>query len=64
MKFLFFFAFYSVKWNCCFGLVRRTLAPTQGDMNALYDGGEFELPLRVATILNSIAMTLIFCGGT
>ena len=32
-------------------------------MNRLYEGGEFELPLRLATILNSLAMTLIFCGG-
>ena len=52
-----------VKQKCCCGLVSRAVAPTQGDMNSLYDGGEFELPLRLATILNSLAMTLIFCGG-
>jgi len=44
-------------------MARTVLAPTQGDLNQLYDGGEFELPLRLATILNTISMTLIFCGG-
>ena len=52
-----------VKRKCCCGLATRKLAPTQGDLNTLYDGGEFELPLRLATVLNTMAMTLIFCGG-
>ena len=52
-----------VRRKYCCNIFGAKLAATQGDLNLLYDGGEFELPLRFATVLNTLAMTLLFCGG-
>lgn len=54
---------YCVRRRCCCNIFGSRLAATQGDLNMLYDGAEFELPLRFATILNTLGMTLLFCGG-
>lgn len=54
---------FCVRRRCCCNIIGSKLAATQGDLNTLYDGGEFELPLRFATILNTLGMTLLFCGG-
>ena len=61
------FVLQPVKQKClrnrrqCKGM--RNKSATQNDVNEVYDGLNFVLPVRLATIMNTLAMTISYSGG-
>ena len=41
----------------------RQHSATQQDVNSVFDGIEFVLPVRLATVMNTLAITIIYSGG-